>query len=581
MSSFLKMVLAVILAQVILVGILAIGLAGQFQSKVKVPKGAVLVQTLDGAIPESPAFGALPLPFGEGGETHTSILENLEKARYDDRIKAVVLRVGSPAIGFAKLDELRERIAQLRAAGKPVWAYTEALYGSGLYLAGACDSLFLMPNGYVELHGVGSGRQFFKGTLEKLGIKQNIHRIEGYKSAAEMIQRDDMSEESRANVEWILDEVYPHRIETIEHERRLEPGTLEARVFPEGTLEPAEALAFGIVDRLTYWDAVESRLLGVTGVQADDKQKDGLNPRPRVISGGDYAGISRKDAGIKAKQQIAIVHATGFIGGEESGFMFPWGTSMGSATMEQAFDDAAKNKKVKAIIFRVDSGGGESSTSWKIQRAAVRAAEKKPLVTSMLDMAGSGGYLICYPCAPIIAGPRSIVGSIGSISGKFNMRGLYDKLGITMDFVTRGPNGLLNSDYFDYTPEQWESFKTRHWRNYEDWVDDIARFRHKTSAEIDSVGRGRVWTGAQALERGLIDELGTFDDAVRIAKEKAGIPADQAVEFVHYPKPKGMLESLKSGGLAAALHTLFLQLDKFLAPMERERTWAVDWSSYQ
>ena len=238
MSSFLKMVLAVILAQVILLAIVAVGLAGQFQSKVKVPKGAVLVQTLDGAIPESPSIGALPMPFGEGGETHTSILENLEKARYDKRIKAVVLRVGSPAIGFAKMDELRERIAQVRAAGKPVWAYTEVLYGRGLYLGSACDSLFLMPNGYVALHGVASERQFLKGTLEKLGIKQNLHRIEGYKSAAEMLQRDDMSPESRANMDWMLDEVYPHRIETIERSGGSIPARSRRTSSPRGRSSP-------------------------------------------------------------------------------------------------------------------------------------------------------------------------------------------------------------------------------------------------------------------------------------------------------------------------------------------------------
>jgi len=572
------MIVAVLVAQLLIVGALAVVIAARLSDKVKVPKGAVLVQSLDGAIPDSPQGGGMPGPFGRAGESHASILGNLEKARHDARIHAVVLEIGLPEIGFAKMDELRARIGQLRAAGKPVWAYTEGLSRGSLYLGAACDSLFLLPNGYVSLHGSASGRPFLKGTLEKLGIRENLHRIEHYKSAAEMIQGERMSPESRANIEWILDSLYPHSLATIEEDRRLAPGTLESRIFPAGVLTPDEALALGLVDRLLYRDGLEERLLALPGVEQDQGTKEGLGPRPRTVSGSEYASVERKAAGIKAKERIAVVHASGYIGGEESGYQFPFGASMGAATMERAFRAAAEDKEVKAIIFRVDSGGGESSTSWKIQRSAKRAAEKKPLVVSMGDMAGSGGYLICYPCAPLLAGPRSIVGSIGSISGKFNMRGLYDKLGITWDFVSRGPNALMGSDYFDYTPEQWASFKQRHWRDYQDWIDDIARFRGRTAAEIDSVGRGRVWTGEQALAHGLIDELGAFDDAVRIAKEKAGIAADAEVEFVHYPKAKGFIESLKSGGLGAAIAGL---IDGWLAPLRREQTWALEWGTYR
>jgi protease-4 len=250
---------------------------------------------------------------------------------------------------------------------------------------------------------------------------------------------------------------------------------------------------------------------------------------------------------------------------------------MGAATMERAFRAAVKNEDVEAIIFRIDSGGGESIASWRIQRAAVRAADRKPMVVSMVDMAGSGGYLICYPISPMVANPLSIVGSIGSISGKFNLRGLYEKLGVTWDFVTRGPNALMESDYFDYTDEQWESFKQRHWRDYHDWVEDIARFRDRTPAEIDSIGRGRVWTGEQALGHGLIDELGTLDDAIRLAKEAAGIPAEEQVAILHYPEKQGFLEALMSGNIAAAVARI---VDQALAPFQREQTWAIDLNRY-
>jgi protease-4 len=576
MKSFLRTLLAVLIGQVILALIVAGVIVGKMKEKPEVKGGSVLVQDLGGEIPDVEPVGGLP--FAGGGPTHTAILENLEKARHDDRIHAVVLRIGQPGIGMAKANELRERIAQLRAAGKPVWTYTEGLGARSLYLGGACDSLFMMRNGYVSLHGMGGGMPFVAGTLEKLGIRQNFHRIEHYKTAAEMVQRTELSPESRANREWMMDGIYPEYVGTVERERRLAPGTLENVVFAAGALVPAQAKELGLVDRLVYWDEVEISLLKVPGIKAEKKAPEGGHAVPRTVGGGDYAQISRKDAGIRGKKKIAVVHATGLITGEESGVNFPLGATMGAATMDRAFRAAAAEKDVAAIIFRIDSGGGESTTSWRIQRSALQAMARKPMVVSMGDVAGSGGYLIGYPCGTLIANPLSTVGSIGSISGKFNMHGLYDKLGITWDFVTRGPNALMDSDYADYTPEQWAAFTASHWRDYQEWVDDIARVRGKTPAEIDSLGRGRVWTGQQALERGLVDRVGTFDDAVALAKEKAGIPKDQEVEFVHYPKKQGFLEALQSGGLALALLTL---TDRIVAPFRHEGTWAVDWNTYR
>ncbi len=576
MKSFLKMLLAVLIAQLLLVCIGALIIAGKMKDEPKVEDGSVLVQVLDGAIPEYPPQGDLPFP-GSGGPSHIEILENLEKARHDERIKAVVLRLGSPRMGLARADELRERIAQLQTAGKPVWAHTDWLSRGTLYIGSACDSLFVMPGGYASLRGFASGRPFVKGTLEKLGIKENLHRIENYKAAAEMIQRDDMSATARENIDWILDELYPAYVTTVEKDRHLAAGTLESKVFAEGALSVQEAVDVGLVDRLLYWDEVETRLLEIEGVEQDKKVAEGLEARPRRISGGDYADVDRKKAGIKTKKKIAVVIATGMIQGEESGMSFPFGATMGSATMERAFREAAEDEDIAGIMYRINSGGGESSTSWRIQRAAVQASRAKPMVVSMSDVAGSGGYLICYPLKPLIANRHSIVGSIGSISGKFNMREMYNKLGITWDFATRGPNALMESDYFDYTREQFDSFKQRHWRDYHDWVEDIAHFRGKTAAEIDSVGRGRVFTGEQALANGLIDELGSFDDAVRLLKEKAEIPADEEVEFVYYPKKKSLLESLMSGGFATAL---FWLIDDIIGPFEREGTWAIDTNRY-
>ncbi len=577
MKTFLRTLLAVLLADALIVGLVAIVVSSKINKAPEIKSGSVLVQPIAGSIPEF-APPPSPLSLGQSSLSQTSILENLEKARHDKRIRAVVLRFDSPALGWAKMNEIRERVSQLRAAGKPVWGFTQSMDNRTLYMGSACDSFYFLPAGYVSLHGFAGGRPFIKGTLEKLGIRENIHKIEKYKSAAEMIQRADLSPEARKNIEWMYDATYPAFISAIEKDRGLEPGALESKVFAQGAVSARDLLAFHLVDRLAYWDEVEASLLRLDGVRAGKKPAKNAAARPRRIDGAAYAKIPREKAGIKGGKKIAVVHAQGMIQGEKSGTSIPFGATMGAATMEDALRRAADDKEITAIILRIDSGGGESSASWRISRAAIRAGQAKPLVVSMNDIAASGAYLISYPCSPLIAERMSVVGSIGSISGKFNMRGLYDKLGVTKDFVTRGPNGLMASDYFDYTPEQWESFASHHWADYMEWVEDIARYRHMTPAEVDSIGRGRVWTGEQALQRGLIDTLGTFDVAVQIAKRKAGIRASDEVRFVHYPKPSGPLESLRSGGIAAAILAL---AHEALAPFVREGTWTVDWNDYR
>lgn len=578
MKSFLRTLIAVLVADfLIVIGVILI-VAVVIKSKdlPKVEAGTVLVQPIDGALPDHAQPGGIP---GISGTpmTHTALLENLEKARRDKRIRAVCLKLGSPAVGFAKMEEIRSRIAELRRAGKPVIGYAENLTNRSLYLGSACDSLFLMRNGYVSLNGFASERAFVKGTLEKLGIQDNLHRIEKYKSAAELLQRKDLSPESRANAEWMLDAYYGNYLRTVEEGRGLEPGTMESKVMIHAALVPREVLENRLVDRLVYWDEVEASLLKLSGVRASKKTPKGMDPRPRMVQGDGYAKVARDEAGIKPKKSIAIVHAQGMIAGEKSGMSFPFGATMGAGTMEEAFREALSNEDVEAIVFRVDSGGGESSTSWRIGRAAQRAGRVKPLVVSMVDVAASGAYMISYPCSTLVAGRLSVVGSIGSISGKFNMRGFYDKLGMTKDFVTRGPNALMDSDYFDYSPEQYADFTNRHWEDYYEWVDDIAAKRGLTRAAIDSIGRGRVWTGEQALLHGLIDTLGGFDVAVQLAKKKAGIPVNEDVAFVHYPKAPGALESLRQGGFASVISLL---VDAVSGPFRRETTWAIDWEHY-
>jgi protease-4 len=569
MKLFLKVLVAAFLAQILLILLLVALIAARVEEKPQVPRGSALIQEIAGPVMDHPV-GGLPFP-GPTPQTQTDLRENLEKAARDGRIRAVVLRLQSPAVGMAKLDELREGIAEIRRAGKPVWAHTEILDRTALYLGSACDSIFLLPTGFVSLQGMAAEAVFLKGTLDAMGVSPQIDRIGAYKAAAEPFQRDSMSTQARANIEWVLGSRWPAYVAAVEEGRRLDPGSFEGRIAP-AAMSPRDALERGLVDRLAYWDEVETSLLAL-GVEEDDKKdEEGLGPRPRRVSGEDYAKIPRKDAGISGERKIAVVHAQGLIAGEESGAAFPFGATLGAATMEQAFREAAADEDVAGILYRVDSPGGVSSTSWRIQRAALQASKAKPVVVSMGDVAASGGYLIAYPF-PMVAGPQSIVGSIGSISGKLNLRGLYDHLGMTKDFVTRGPNALFYSDYHDATPEQWAEFRDVHMREYQEWVADIARYRSMSPAEIDSLGRGRTFTGAQALENGLIDSVGTFRTALSMLRARAGIGAEDDVELLHLPKKAGLLESLQRGGVTLALEWALGQITR---PFSAPGTWYLE-----
>jgi protease-4 len=218
---------------------------------------------------------------------------------------------------------------------------------------------------------------------------------------------------------------------------------------------------------------------------------------------------------------------------------------------------AKKDKDIAAIVFRIDSGGGEGLASDLIGHEVGLISQEKPVVASMVDVAGSGGYYIAYQASKLVADPMTITGSIGSITGKFNMKGLYDKLGITYDFIEKGPNALFYSDYFDFTPEQRERMQENHWASFDMWLRDVAKYRKIPYEEITKLAMGRVWTGRQAKANGLIDELGGLDKAIEVAKELAEIPADQKVSVVHYPKKKGLLQVLlggEGGGLKAAVN---------------------------
>ena len=541
MKSFLHSFLGALTAIVLLV-LIGGGYAACLSGKQpKIEDDSYLIIELYAGLPEYDPPGGVMSQLG-GGDTETlqRILSNLQKARVDERVKGVVLKVSASAsIGGASRDEIRDAIKRLSESGKKVYAWVDSFDQSDYYLLAACDEIYFPVTGYASFVGFSSGSMHVKLALDKIGIKPDIHKIKDYKSAAELVAQEHSSEAARENKEWILEDFWSRFTEMLAADRGLTEDQIIA-IMEHALFTADEALEAGLIDGIKYWDEVEQML------KAEDEDE------LLTVSQSSYAEIDPGKLGLEGKKTIAVIHAQGMIAGRTSGVNPLLGVTMGHETVVAEFDRARMDEDVVAIVFRVDSGGGDALGSDLMGHAVEITNQVKPVVVSMVDVAASGGYHIAYRASKIVADPMTITGSIGSISGKFNMSGMYDKLGITFDAVTIGPNALFNSDLQDYTPEQRARFEEDHWKGFNHWLQDVADHRGMPFEEAEKLAHGRVWTGTQAVANGLVDELGDLDRAVEIAKELAEIPADEQVTLAHYPEKKGLLESVLGGDMSSA-----------------------------
>ncbi len=542
MKRFFVTFAAVISAQVFLiflgflvlltfVGVAMVGGAGK---EPPIETGSYLVQSLSGEIPEFVPEGSLPIP--RQPMSHTTVLENLEKARVDERIAGVVLKIEMPAIGWGKLAEIRDRIGELRKAGKPVFAFSTFAANKALALGAACDSFYVHPGGYLYLSGFSSERYYVKNMLDELGIEPQVSQIKEYKAMAEMVLREDMSPEVRENVTGVLAELYDGFLNTLAADRGVTRTQVD--LWTEiAQFDPPAAIEHGLADGALFWEDLAARL-------------GGGNLDEGLVSGEDYAAVKRASLDLKG-DHIAVVHGAGNITAGESGWVFPMGVTMGDETMVAALQAALDNDRVKGVLLRLDTGGGLSTASDRIGEMVRRVAAEKPVVVSMVDMTASGGYMVSYRVKPLVANAGAIVGSIGSISMMGDMTGLANKLGITIDRATVGPHATLLSAFEPMSKEEFSRFEMIHWRHYNDWVAGIAEHRGMTLDEVDRLARGRIYTGEQAVGNGLIDATGGFDQALAMLREQVGLEADAPVTYVHLPRQKDIWQRLAEGELMA------------------------------
>jgi len=554
MAAFFRQLLATIVALVIVVFgglfLLVLIIAGASMNKKSViPDHATLFLQVPAAMAEYPPTRGRP--FGDRALTEHDLRTGLAKAAVDKRIDRVVLELGVGEPGWATIEELRQEITAFRKSGKRVYAYCDWLTFKNEYLAAACDSIWLPPDSWVLFNGVNAEREFHKGLMDKIGVVMRVHKIEKYKAAAETDIRTDMSPEARQNAQWILDATIAYVVPRIIADRKKDQAWWDG-VLARTAMRAPVAVKLGLADRIGYLNDLKDGWQGERGPGVPD----------RFVTGLAYADVPAAELGLKGRLKIAVVHAQGGIAGTKSGENLLLGSTMGSETINTELRKVADDKSVDAVVFRVDSPGGETFSSDIIRQQVERLAEKKKVVVSMGDVAGSGGYMISYCGNKIVANAMTRTGSIGSIFQFPYMKGLVDKVGFSYDRVTYGPNATLTSVVVPWTAEQESIIIRTHWASYNEWVADVARKRHMTFGGVDSLGRGRVWTGEQAVANGLVDTVGTLDDAIAIAARMAGGAAGEKVTEAHYPKTVTFLEAVQSGDFDLARAIAFAAVFK-------------------
>ncbi len=521
-------ILFVALVGVILVAA-AIRLGGS--RRPQVVANSALVLQLEGDLPEQPAV-EFPIPFFDKRQPLT-IAENwqmLRNAAADSRIQAVVLEPRGLGVGWAKLEELRADILNFKKSGKPVYAFLRGAGTKEYYLATAADRVFMSPEDELDVKGLRAELMFFKGTLDKLGVQMEFEHVGKYKDAPDMFTKTEPSPETREVLNQLLDQFYGDLVNTVAEGRKKSPDAVRA-LIDNGPFIGKEALDGGLVDALIYEDQMYDQL----------RQQLKLNALAKIAD-HDYSRAADGNLGIDGPTKIALLVGQGDItrgstnDSGENGI-----TSAGMIRQLRAVRDDAS---IKAVILRIDSPGGDGIASDDILHEAKLLSQKKPMVISMSDLAASGGYFIAMTGDPVVAYRNTETGSIGVFFGKVDLRGLYDKLGVKKEIMKRGHFADIDTEYAPLNDEQRAKLRTEIEVFYKGFVQRVADGRKRKYDDVEPLAQGRVWTGAQAKQNGLVDEIGGLDRAIEMVKQRAKIGASEKITLVAYPPRRNLLQLL-------------------------------------
>jgi protease-4 len=525
------------------VAFLAFGLK---PSVTPLPRDVVLTADLTRGLAEGPSEHPLQRLLFGANPTLRDFLDAIETAGEDPHVKVLLARVGEDELGLAEVQEVRDAIAAFRAKGKLALAFADSFgeFGPGTrpyYLATAFDEIWLQPMGDLGLTGLYVDSQFLKGTLDILGIAPEFDHREQYKTAMNQLTETKMTPAHREEVEALLASAAGQITRGIAHDRKLPEPDVRAAI-DRGPLLAEEAVAAKLVDRLGYYDEIAAHARARAGSDA------------KLMELGAY--LDRVGHPNREGPTIALIYGSGLIVRSADAASPLTGSQVMSASeIARAFRAAARDPAVRAILFRIDSPGGSAVASETIWREVAFARERgKPVVVSMGDVAGSGGYYVAAPADKIVAEPATLTGSIGVLAGKLDISGLLKKIGISTDAAEIGANAAMFSATEQFSERAHSRLEAFLDETYKGFKDHVATGRHMSEEEVEAVAKGRVWTGEDAKARGLVDELGGYPAALRLAKKAANLSPEAPITLTVFPREKSIPELLydrltgKTGG---------------------------------
>ncbi len=526
----------------------------------------VLTLDLSGELAEQPSE-----PSGLGflrrrGPDFLDVVTVLRWARDDAQLAGVLIRCDDIHASWARLQGLRRSIAHLRAAGKRVWVHLERAGVREYYLASAAEQIWLTPAATLDVTGLSSEAVFLLDGLQRLGIQADVVQMGRFKAAGETFTRRDMSEPHREMLESLVGDLYGQLVEGVAEGRRLDAAAVQ-EVLGGGPFIAAEAEEKRLIDAIGYADEVQQRLVDACGGAAPIDRAAYVVRRGRAM---------RIESLRRSRATLALLYIAGTIKPGQS-IPGPEGVSAtGAAGVAAALEEVRRRADIRALVVRVASPGGSVLGSDLIWRELMRTRAEKPVVVSCGDVAASGGYYVGLAGAPLLAEGGTITGSIGVVAGKANLRGLYDRLGIGKEVVSRGRHASIYSDYVPLDDEGRARIHAQADACYRDFVAKVASARNLTAEAVDAVAQGRVWTGRQALTHGLIDAIGGIEEALAAAKRAVGLAPDDIAMIERFPKPRRLWKlSLDLNRAAPGALADLLPLVGSLRFVWRERVWAV------
>lgn len=537
MGKFLLGVLVGAIIVVLGLAVLGLALGKLFSSKQPTVAGnSVLVLTVDGDVPEA-APVEIPVPFiqSQAMPTVRDFWAALHEAAGDDRIKAVVLQPRNLSIGWGKLQELYEELSLFKRSGKPVYALLQGPGSREYYLASVADKIYVSPDDMVNVKGFAAETVYVKDALDKLGINVQVDHIGAYKDAGDMFTRTDMTPETRQVLNEMLDQIYGDFATRVAQGRHKTPDQVRALV-DGGPYIASEAKANGMVDQLGYEDQVYADLK--KKLNLGDLKKINIRTYAKAVPG-------RGD-------RIAVIVGQGDIVRNAPEGEFGSQAALSAANMRKVIRQVRDDRSIRGVIVRVDSPGGDSVASDEILHELKLLSQVKPMVISMSDVAASGGYFMSMTGDPVVAYPDTVTGSIGVLYIRPNARDLFNKIGMRLDMVSRGKFADMDSLYNPLSDAEIQKLHGSIQATYVSFVSKVATARRRAYNQIDPLAQGRVWMGTQARQNGLLDELGGFDRAISLVRQRAKLPPTGDTNLIVYPIKRSLIEILTSSSPDAA-----------------------------